>query len=253
MNNALMIQQAEGGEFRKFHSYYWPYLADYLYRWKIDYILQGAVPYMGMTDETLAWNRLRLALQHMTQKYQYIFLLDADVWVADQNVDLRAACEKPLMGVRWWPDMNTVSHIQAGVLLLNNGRCLDPDHPEPLDHKAENMLHFMVEESKYWMQIYPGLRGWHEQGQLDWMIKGTGFKTYVGELPIEYNWGRLCNKPCEHPYLVGYHGERPLMDVALPRLLEDIEKWKPKQNVNIASTISPSLEDSSLGTEQTQP
>jgi hypothetical protein len=94
--------------------------------------------------------------------------------------------------VRWeYP----LSHLQAGAIYWNNE-----------GNNAYTITTHMLEERKYYLERFPTLRGWFEQGQMNEMAREEHTKPFFHEIGIEWNWGMHYCPPCDNPIVVAWHG-----------------------------------------------
>jgi hypothetical protein len=192
MNDAILIQVSSEAQHAKHLGLYYDRHLEYCARHGFDYWTHvGPVRFC----DHLAWSKLVLASQAMIQGYSYIAYLDTDAFIADTAVDLRDACVTAINSVRWNVPL---SHLQAGVLFFNNG----------LGY-AKAILDFLLQESKYYLEVYPDLRGWFEQGQLNDFAKIPGNERHINTLGVKWNYNQQLCGPLptgESPVILAWHG-----------------------------------------------
>ena len=192
MKDALLIQQVEENASDKWGSMialYYGRHVDYCQRHHMDYLCQiGPVRYY----EKSPWMKIAMVQQALLQGYKYVAWLDADAYIERMDVDIRAACVGPMNAVRWeFP----LSHLQAGVIYFNNE-----------GNNAYTITTHMLEERKYYLERFPTLRGWYEQGQMAEMARGGSTQSFFNEIGIEWNWGTHYCPACDNPIVVAWHG-----------------------------------------------
>ena len=192
MKDALLIQQVEEAQSDKWGSMialYYGRHVEYCQKHKADYWCQiGPVRYYDVSP----WMKIALAQRAFLQGYKYVAWLDADAYIEDLSADFRQACIGPISMVRWeYP----LSHLQAGVIYFNNE-----------GQNAYTITTHLLEERKYYLERFPTLRGWYEQGQINEMARQEQTKDFFHEIPIEWNWGTHYCPPCEKPIVVAWHG-----------------------------------------------
>jgi len=213
MNDALIIQIANGTRFREMVSLYYDDLVAYCKLFQFDYWLHsGPVRYWDK-DPLIPWAKLALVQQAALQGYQYIVYLDTDVFISDPHVNLRDACIKPVNMVRWW-NKKPVTHLQGGVIYFNN-----------TDNLVYQVTSYCLQESKYYLERMPGLRGWYEQGQLTEMAGQPTTEKFIGEIDVRFNWAEDFCPPCANPVITSYHGIKPI-EAVISRMKRDMKKRK---------------------------
>jgi len=216
MNNAVLLQLAGTSEYLKLMTLYFDRHVEYCERHDFDYIVQGGPVAHWAEPPWIGWAKIAMMQQLMLQGYEYLVYLDADAYISDLSVDLRSVCQKPINMVRWWDQSESLSHLQGGVIYMHSLP------PQAQQANAYTIVSTLLQEAKYYIDRFPGLRGWYEQGQINEFSKHDWFKDFFGEVPIEYNWGEKANKKCEHPVVKAFHGVRP-MNVLYETMKESID------------------------------
>jgi hypothetical protein len=222
VNNAVLLQLAGTADYLKLVSLYFDRHTKYCAEHGFDYIVQGG-PVANFGEQPLiGWAKIAMMQKLCMQGYEYIVYLDADAYIADTDVELRAACLKPITMVRWWDKQsqeNALSHLQGGVIYVHS---LPPSVNQM---NAYSILSTLLQEAKYYIDMYPGMRGWYEQGLINQLAQHPWFKDFFGEVPIEFNWGVHSHVECDRPVIMAFHGVRP-MDVLYNTMKESIENGK---------------------------
>ena len=160
--------------------------AEYCKKWNIDYHVRiGQVP----RYENDAWAKIAL-IQEQLWWHDYVIWLDADTIIRDFETDIRRAFVSPINGVRW---EHPLSHVQAGILFFRSD--------------SLPLVDYMMNERKYYIKRFPGLRGWYEQGQLNEMAEDPHFKIHIAAIDDKWNWSELYMPPCLDVVIEAWHGE----------------------------------------------
>jgi hypothetical protein len=219
MNNAVLFQMAGTADYLRLSTLYYARHVEYCAKHNFDYIVQGGpVRYWG-EQPLIGWAKLAMIQGFIMQGYEYIVYLDADAYISELKTDLRIACQKPINMVRWWNHSESLSHLQGGVIYVHSLS------PEVNPANAYTIISTFLQEAKYYIERYPGLRGWYEQGQINEFAKHEWFKDYFGELPMEFNWGEKSDVECEFPIVKAFHGVRPF-DILYEQMKESIKNEK---------------------------
>jgi hypothetical protein len=196
VNDSILIQQVNNAQGGKMLALTFARHAEYCAQHGFDYRVQiGQVTYM---DERDPWNKIRLAQEACITGYLYIVWLDLDTLITDMDADLREACVMPMNLVHWdFP----LPHLQGGAIYWNDTGLINKDFPQ-----AYSILSSIMEEKKYYLQRFPTIRGWYEQGQINEMVDSKRYTDYIGEIDVKWNWSPHYSPPCEKPIVKGWHG-----------------------------------------------
>lgn len=223
MNNAILFQIAGNADYLKLTSLYYDRHVEYCAKHGFDYHIHGGPVRDYGEWPWIGWAKIALMQKFCLQGYEYIVYLDADAYIADMKTDLRVACVKAINMARWWKHSESLSHLQGGVIYVHSV----PPQVNPAN--AYTIISTLLQEAKYYVDKFPGLRGWFEQGQMNELSKHEWFKDYFGEVPMEFNWGEKSDEECEHPIVKAFHGTRP-MDVLYEEMKESIKSEKRRGN-----------------------
>ncbi len=190
VTDALLIQQGFDAESGRYFSLYYDRHVEYCIRHRFDYWCHmGPVRHMGDRDP---WTKLALVQSAFLQGYSNVIWLDMDAFIYDIKMDLRAACLRPINMSHWtYP----TPHLQAGVIYFNNA-----------SGKAYEIVSRCLEEKKYYLERFPTLRGWFEQGQLNEVSQSPGMQISFMALGPQWNWSSHFCEPVEHVVIRSWHG-----------------------------------------------
>jgi hypothetical protein len=189
MKDAVLIQWASDAEYAMPVGLYYDRHIEYCHQHNLDYwMLTGPLRF----EEHIAWNKLLLASQAFTLGYELVVWLDTDSYIYDTNVDVREACITAFNMVRWHIPLK---HLQAGVIFMNNG-----------NGYAKAICDRLLAEQKYYLEVFPDLHGWFEQGQINQISKlGPNIRHFT-DLAPRWNWCERFCKPCTDVVIKSWHG-----------------------------------------------
>lgn len=192
MKDAIIIQHASEASAAKHVGLYYNRHIQYCIEHDFDYLVKiGPVRYV----EHPAWSKFILAVDAFNQGYEYVIWMDTDAFIADSSVDLRDACISAFNMTEW---TSPLKHLQAGVVYMNNG-----------NGYALAICQALLSESKYYLEYYPQLRGWYEQGQLNQLAQIPTNARHFRHLPLCWNYNAsLCGSLPENEQAVvlAWHG-----------------------------------------------
>ena len=189
MKDAVLIQTCDNVANAEMIALYFGRHVEYCVKHDFDYWTHSGR--MRMCDDQ-PWVRFALAIEAFLTGYKYVVYLDTDAFIYDLDADLREACIKPINLVRYTVP---TSHLNTGVIYFNNDRQI-----------AKAVCQFLLQERRYFMEYYPSLRGWFDQGHVNLIYNNPGNAEHFGEVDIKYNWDTHYSDPCEHPIVKAWHG-----------------------------------------------
>jgi hypothetical protein len=233
MKDALLIQVSSETQYAKHLGLTYNRHLAYCLQHDFDYQVHiGSVRYCDHP----AWAKFHLASQAFTLGYEYVVYLDDDAFIADLNVDLRTACLAAFNLALWSVPLK---HLQCGVIYMNNG-----------NGYAKGLLDVLIQEQKYYLERFPDLRGWYEQGQLNDYSKMPYNTRHFHQLPLKWNYNaQLCGSlpSGETPAVLAWHGiAEPQRTEEMLCALSGAETFAPEETQPATFAPLPLISEESL-------
>jgi len=178
------------------------------------YNIQGDT-HPEMLSEAGDWAKVGLIYEALEKGYEYVFWIDADAGIVDMDVDLREAVKDCEWGAcvhdpaksKFLQQAKIDKHINVGCMYLRN---------TPATKAFTEM----------WLNTYPGVNRWAEQGSFNQMVKEYPDIVTV----IDDKWNATVNvNMVKNPVVMAWHGlplserYRQMRDV----FYFDYERYRP--------------------------
>ena len=192
MNNAILIQQAEGPSYREMLNATSYMHAAYCKRHDVDqWVLRG-----HLSTDAIAWDKLRMMTMAIDSGYEHIFWLDSDTIIVGDE-DLRTAVPDDYdLGMTWQisPGGGPL-HFNVGAIYCRGSvqlRTFLADLISRMPQQPYTRVPYWWDDEKC------------EQVIFNQMLADGAYDVKCAKL--DYKWNSIYLTKVENPVVLGYHG-----------------------------------------------